>query len=90
MGIPADMYGLALAASTRVGGGTSLPSMIASVQAYVHDNNCELETDSGPIDLGNIADKINRGLPIMWTIEVDPTLNDALTLRSMARTEVTD
>jgi len=90
LGIPADMYALAMAAASQAGGGTSLTSMIAGVEAYVRNNDCELVTETGPIDIHDIADKINRGLPIMWSIDVDPALNDALTLRSAARLGVTD
>jgi hypothetical protein len=90
LGIPADMYALAMAANSQVGGGTSLSNMLSGVQAYVQDSNCELETISGPVDLHDLTGKINHGLPIMWSIDVDPRLNAELTLRSLARTEVTD
>lgn len=84
MEIPADMYLLALAARTGIGGGTYSHEMRAATQALVSSNGRELETVRGPLSPEGIADYIDQGLPIMWSFLCTPKFQDAVN-RNTAR-----
>lgn len=80
MDIPADMYLLALAAHTGVGGGTTSGDMIQATASLISANGRELKPISGSIDPASIAKYIDEGLPIMWRFLSTPgfqqTAND--------------
>jgi len=66
MDIPADMYLLALAANTGIGGGTYSDQMLEATKSLISANGRELETIEGSLDPKSIAKQIDQGLPIMW------------------------
>jgi hypothetical protein len=66
MDIPADMYLLALAANTGVGGGTYANQMIDATRSLISANGRELENISSSLAPEDIAEHIDAGLPIMW------------------------
>ncbi len=90
MGIPADMYVLAMAGSTEVGGGTSLAGMMAGVSDAVRAAGRRLTTGGGRVTAQTVARTIDKGLPIMWGMFVVEDLNRAITNRSRQRGSVTD
>ncbi len=90
LGIPADMYMLAIAGSTEVGGGTSSQAMMAGVAEIVRAAGRRLETSGGRITTRSVARTIDRGLPLMWTMFVVPELNRAVSDRSRQRETVND
>jgi len=66
MEIPSDMYLLALAGKTGVGGGTYANNMIEATEDLISANGRELEPIPGTLDPESIAEYIDQGLPIMW------------------------
>lgn len=66
MDIPADMYLLALAGNTGVGGGTYAHQMMAATKSLISANGRELEPIGNSLAPQNIAEYIDQGLPIMW------------------------
>lgn len=72
IGIPADMYLLALAAGTGVGGGTSSRAMTAATGDLLSAQGRDREYVQGPITPSNIAEHIDQGLPIMWRLLSTP------------------
>ena len=69
MGISADMYVLAMAGETGIGGGTRVYQIVESTEALVEDAGLGLEAvDIDLEDLDDISEYIDQGLPIMWTM----------------------
>ncbi|MEN8254202.1 MAG: C39 family peptidase [Verrucomicrobiota bacterium] len=78
MGIPADMYLLALAANTGVGGGTYSYQMIDATRSLVSANGRELKDIDSSLKPEDIAEYIDQGLPIMWHLISDPDFRKAI------------
>jgi len=78
MGIPADMYLLALAAHTGIGGGTYSDQMLEATKNLVSANGRELKTIGSSLDLKTIAKQIDQGLPIMWHLVSAPEFRKAI------------
>ena len=85
MGIPADLYQIALADSTGVGGGTSFAQSARAVDSMVHAYGYHLVNHGGTMQLANFTDKIDRGLPVMWGMFVVDQLNSDLSDRMADR-----
>jgi hypothetical protein len=90
MGIPADMYVLAMAGQTSAGGGTNVQSMMAGAKEVVSRNGHWLETRSGRISPQTVSRFIDAGRPVMWTMFVVDSLHKNITYRSAQRRTVTD
>ena len=72
MDIPADMYLLALAGNTGIGGGTSSQKMLTATKSLISANGRELEELRNPLSPDGIAEYIDMGLPIMWRLLSTP------------------
>ena len=90
MGIPADMYVLAMTAQTGAGGGTTVPAMTAGANEAVVRNGRRLETTGGRMTTKFVARFIDEGTPILWGMYFVSELNRNLTDRSVQRRKVTD
>jgi hypothetical protein len=85
MDIPADMYLLALAGNTGVGGGTYANQMIDATGSLVSANGRELEAISGSLEPESIAEYIDMGLPIMWRFMSTPSFQQAANTNTAER-----
>ena len=90
MQIPADMYILAMAGQTQVGGGTSLASIIDAVDGYVGSQNRSMKEVSGEIKLRTMKKYIDEGLPIIWTMFSSHDYNSFVNERTIERRSVND
>ncbi len=90
LGVEADMYSLAMAGSTEVGGGTSLREMQAGVNDLVRQYGRRMDTSAGRLTLQKVAKEIDDGLPIMWAMFIERSVDQAVTLRSRQREAVSD
>ncbi|MBI5397044.1 MAG: hypothetical protein HZA91_17235 [Verrucomicrobia bacterium] len=90
IGIQADMYVLALAGQTKVGGGTSANLMFENVEALARRNGRRFEQLSLTLTVPNLAKYIDKGFPLMWGIFFDPELDKGISVRSKERLAVTD
>jgi hypothetical protein len=77
MDIPADMYLLALAANTGIGGGTTIDSMNEATKYLISANGRELKPIDPAMAPEYIAEHIDAGLPIMWYLISTPTFQQA-------------
>ena len=68
MQISADMYILAMAGQTQIGGGTSVASIIDSIDGYIASQNRSLKEYKTSLDIRTVKKHIDKGLPIMWTM----------------------
>lgn len=90
MGVPADMYVLAMAADTGAGGGTSLAGIVAGAREAVTRAGRRLENSRGKVSIREVKKAIDRGLPIMWTMYSMDGVNAEITRRTAERASATD
>jgi hypothetical protein len=84
LGIPADMYVLAMAAGTS-NTGTNLDAMTENVDSLVTLYHRRIDTINGDLDLQTIAKNIDQGLPLMWACNIHIPFEIAITkLRAWA------
>lgn len=90
MQIPADMYILAMAGQTQVGGGTSLKSIIEAIDGYIASQSRSMKQLSEPIKVRTVQKYIDKGLPIIWTMFSSKEYNTYSNQRTIKRKDVTD
>ena len=90
MQIPADMYILAMAGQTEIGGGTSLSAIISSIDGYISSQSRTMKQLNQPIKVRTIQKYIDKGLPMIWTMFSSETYNQYANQRTKARKSVTD
>jgi len=89
LGIPADMYVLAMAAgSSRQG--TNLDAMVENVESLVTLYHRRVDNVPGNLDMKMISRNIDSGLPIMWSCSIHIPFEKAISGRKEARSKVTD
>ena len=90
MGVPADMYVLAMAGNTEAGGGTSGDDIMWGARDAVTRAGRRLDSPAlKPVPSG-VAKFIDRGLPVMWAMYSTPEFNRAANERLAARRGMTD
>jgi hypothetical protein len=90
MGVPADMYVLAMAGNTEAGGGTSGQDIMWGARDAVTRAGRRLDSPSLKLAPSAVAKFIDRGLPVMWAMFSTPDFNRAVDGRVVARREMTD
>lgn len=90
MGIPADMYILAMAGDTQAGGGTSIAAIAAGAKEAITRGGRQFASEAGKVSILNIKKCIGRGLPVMWAVCVDRELDQAQSLRTRERAGMSD
>ncbi len=90
LGIPADMYLLALAGNTGFGGGTHSGSMAAAVEDVVKRNRRRMDRVKASFRAKDLADYIDDGLPLMWALSVDMRTYRDVSLRTAERAKAAD
>jgi len=85
MQIPADMYLLAMAGQTQIGGGTSLANIIESIDGYVSSQNRSMKKINGEIKLRTVQKYIDKGLPMIWTMFSSREYNEFVNQRTIER-----
>ena len=89
LGIPADMYVLAMAAGTSQKG-TNLDAMVGNVDSLVTLYHRRIDTFPGDLDMKMISRNIDNGLPIMWTCSIHLPFEQAISQRKEARSKITN
>jgi len=90
LGIPADMYALAMAGETERGGGTSVRTMVENVEPLVKLYRRNVRVFSGDLSWPKLTRYLDEGIPLMWVLRLDPALDPQLTARARARAAVAD
>jgi hypothetical protein len=90
LGIPADMYVLAMAGGTGAGGGTYIHEMVDNVGTLANLYGRKVQAIPSSVTTVSVARYIDKGLPIMWGMQVNRTLNEELTRRAAQRRNVSD
>ncbi|MDD5199351.1 MAG: hypothetical protein PHC88_06060 [Terrimicrobiaceae bacterium] len=90
LGIPADMYVLAMAGQVELGGGMTSDAMMAGANDIVVRNGRRMVTTGGRLTTRAVASFINAGLPIIWDMLLVRELEVNITYRTMYRLNVSD
>ena len=90
MQIPADMYILAMAGQTNIGGGTSLRNIINAVDRHIASQSRTMKQLQKPISIRSVRKYIDKGLPLIWTMYSSKTYNQYANQRTQDRKAVTN
>lgn len=91
LGIPADMYLLAMAGQTQMGGGTSVDLLLQEVGRDIKRKGRSLDTfNEDEMEIRKIAKYIDDGIPVMWTLFSTKEFNQIANERTKERADVTD
>ncbi len=90
MGVPADMYVLAMAGGTGAGGGTSIDAIAAGAKEAIIRGGRQLVFEPGKINILTVKKHIGHGLPMMWAVYVDRDFDSSLFARDSERSGMTD
>lgn len=75
MDVRADMYLLAMAGQTEIGGGTNVDELIKGTERYVNAAGREMESARVRIRVRDIAKYIDQGQPILWGMSTTDEFN---------------
>lgn len=91
LGLPADMYVLAVSGGTNLGGGTSFEDMAEPVGRLARQNNRRLERlRQTRLTLALVARHIDAGFPLIWGLHSTEAFNVRAAGHTAARREVGD
>lgn len=85
MKVPADMYLLAMAGSTGLGGGTHTPTLVESVQKEVWSAGRTFKPLKGHPSLKELMRFIDSGIPVLWGLHSTDQFNQIANQRTKAR-----
>jgi hypothetical protein len=87
MQVPADMYLLAMAGNTKLGGGTVVEHLLEAVKGEVWSAGRNFRTIDRHPSLKEVAKWIDDGVPIVWSLCSTDLFNDIADKRTAARRE---
>ena len=90
MGVPADMYVLAMAGGTEAGGGTGIAAIAAGAREAILRGGRQLASEPGKVNVQTVKKHIGRGLPLMWAVFVDRDFDASLFARAREREQMSD
>ncbi|MDB6136982.1 MAG: hypothetical protein JWO94_54, partial [Verrucomicrobiaceae bacterium] len=90
MGVPADMYVLAMAGESGYGGGTSVEKLLEGVGRDIKRKGRAFEHSSGPLKIKDLAKHIDKGIPIIWALYSTKEFNKTADARTTERKQVTE
>lgn len=90
LGIPADMYLLAMAGETSAGGGTSVSRLLTNIGSDIKRKGRSFSIEEGELKLRDIKKSIDGGIPIIWAMYSTETFNEISTERTKTRQESWD
>lgn len=85
LGIPADMYLLAMAGETQAGGGTSVDLLLSNIGSDIKRKGRSFKIEPGELKLRDIKRSIDDGIPIMWAMFSTEQFNDTASERTKMR-----
>jgi hypothetical protein len=91
MGIPADMYLLAMVGQSKVGGGTSVELLINAVRTQVYSKGRRTKDEKlKELKIRDLKRYLDQGTPIMWTLCSMEEYNKIANKNTQDRKAVTD
>lgn len=90
MGVPADMYVLAMAGDTGMGGGTSVDAIATGARESIVRSGRKIEDVPAKPEPRGVSKYIDRGLPLMWAMFSTGEFNNAANSRIGPRKQMGD
>lgn len=90
LGVPADMYVLAMAGGTGLGGGTSVNALLEGVGRDIKRKGRSFNQWSGQLKIKELAKHIDKGVPIIWGMFSTDVWNSTANERSKRRKDLTE
>jgi len=90
VGIQADMYLLAVAGGSGLGGGVSVDRMLQTVGRDLRRKGRSFETFGGAVSLKKLAKHLDDGLPVLWLMDSAESFNELANARTRKRKTITD
>lgn len=90
LGIPADMYLLAMAGETQAGGGTSVELLLSNIGSDIKRKGRSFETIDGELKMRDIQKSIDAGIPMIWAMFSTEEFNEISTERTQSRKDSWD
>lgn len=88
LGIPADMYLLAMAANTGPGGGTTVADVVSAVRETAQSHGRRVVALGGRPSGSTVGAWIESGIPVLWAIDTSRVIDDMINERTRARAKV--
>ena len=85
LGIPADMYLLAMAGETQAGGGTSVDRLLSNIGRDIKRKGRSFEIESGELKMRDIKKRVDDGIPTIWAMFSTKEFNDISNERTEER-----
>ncbi|MCB1089133.1 MAG: C39 family peptidase, partial [Verrucomicrobiae bacterium] len=90
LGIPADMYLLAMAGETQIGGGTSVELLLNNIGQDIKRKGRKFDSWTGDLKMRDVKKHIDGGIPFVWALQSTKEFNDLANARSKARKDAAD
>ncbi len=90
LNVPADMYVLAMAGETNLGGGTSVQKLLQGVRSDISRKGRSFDSWDGELKLKQLQRYIDKGLPVIWGLYSTDEFNKLANDRTKARKETAD
>lgn len=90
LGIPADMYLLAMAANTDPGGGTSVADVVTAVGRTARRHGRSVVSLAGKPKISAVGKWIEQGIPVLWAINTSDQIDALINARTRERNGVAD
>ncbi|HRQ87814.1 MAG TPA: C39 family peptidase [Bacteroidia bacterium] len=87
LGIPADMYLLAMAGETKAGGGTSVDLLLSNIGRDIKRKGRSFDIKSGELKMRDIKRSIDGGVPMIWAMYSTDGFNETANARKEARAD---
>jgi hypothetical protein len=85
LGIPADMYLLAMAGETQAGGGTSVELLLSNIGSDIKRKGRSFDMVDGELKMRDIQKSIDEGIPMIWAMFSTEEFNEISTERTKSR-----
>jgi hypothetical protein len=90
LGLAADMYVLANAGGTSLGGGTSMRALFEGVGRYIRRKGRSFDQWSGEMKMKEIAKYVDKGVPVIWALFSTDAFNALANQRTKERADTQD
>ncbi len=90
IGVPADMYVLAMAGKTMLGGGTYIDDLVDGIERWAKSQGRKINRKKTGITMSVVKSYIDDGQPIAWILSSSPNFNTIANKRTAMRKETLD
>lgn len=85
VGIPADMYLLAMVGESNAGGGTSVDRLLSNIGTDIKRKGRSFDITDGELKMRDIKKSIDDGIPIIWALFSTKEFNEIANERTASR-----